>query len=48
MNVLTDVKLKRIALAFGLAAACSLPSAWATEYDVVITGGRVMDPGKRV
>ena len=44
MNVLTDGKLKRIALAFGLAVACSLPPAWATEYDVVITGGRVMDP----
>ncbi|MYG12055.1 MAG: D-glutamate deacylase, partial [Gammaproteobacteria bacterium] len=32
------------ALAFGLAIACSLPSAWATEYDLVIVGGRVMDP----
>ena len=44
MNVLTDGKLKRIALAFGLAVACSLPSVWASEYDVVIVGGRVMDP----
>ena len=34
----------RRALAFVLAFACSLPSAWAARYDVVIVGGRVMDP----
>ncbi len=32
------------ALSFGLTIVCSLPAALAVAYDVVITGGRVMDP----
>ena len=34
----------RRGLVLALALACSLPATWAAAYDVVITGGRVMDP----